>query len=115
MPGVYSTQAFSRLSSHIRDITKLLVTKILTSGFREHGELEPELGPLEADQLLSFWPVQDRTGYGKECERVLAMMVDLSNDGGYACLLCGRKLEGAKWQGLLATLQNAILIIDRFM
>lgn len=76
-----------------------LATKIKESGCAQGHELEPRLGDGRAVQLMSFRSDADWAMYGgKKGESVLTLMVDMSEDGGAACMWCEHRPEKPKWK-----------------
>ena len=98
---------FSERPPEVRDMMTTLATKIKESGFAQGHELEPRLGSGPAIELMSFRPEADWAGYGGEKgESVLTLMVDMSEDGGSACMWCGHRPDGMKWKRTVAHIRE---------
>ncbi len=82
---------FSSLPPRVQDMMNILASKIIDSGFIQRHEPEPRLGDDRANELMSFRPEADWVGYGEKGSSVLTLMVDMSEDGGFACMWCGHR------------------------
>ena len=97
---------FSHRPPEVRDIMRTLATRIQESGFAQGHELEPRLGDARANALMSFRSDADWAGYGKMGESVLTLMVDMSADGGSACMWCEYRPETLKWKRTVAHIRE---------
>jgi len=101
-----SSTPFSKRLPEVRDILNTLATKIIESGFAQGHELEPRLGDARAVELMSFRSETDWAGYGEKGESVLTLMVDMSEDGGLACMWCEHRPDVPKWKRTVAHIRE---------
>ena len=97
---------FSKRPPEVRDIMSTLATKIQESGFAQGDELEPCLGDARANALMSFRSEEDWAGYGKKGESVLTLMVDMSENGGSACMWCEHRPKKPEWKRTVAHIRE---------
>ena len=83
-----------------------LATRIGKSGLPQRHELEPRLGDAQAKELMSFRPEAHWVGYGEEGESILTLMVDMSEDGGFACMWCDHRPDVPKWKRTVAHIRE---------
>ena len=112
-PQKYTRQAkrnscapFSERSPGVRGMMNTLATNIEESGFAQGHGLEPCLGDARANTLMSFRPEADWVGYGKKGESVLTLMVDMSENGGFACMWCEHRPQKPKWKRTVAHIRE---------
>lgn len=81
--------------------------RITEAGFPRRHELEPRLGDDQADELMNFRSEADWVGYGGDKgESMLTLMVDMSEDGGFACMWCEHRDETPKWKRTVAHIRE---------
>ena len=97
---------FSKRPPEVRDIMSTLATKIQESGFAQGHDLEPRLGDALANTLMNFRSEADWAGYGKKGESVLTLMVDMSKDGGSACMWCEQRPARSNWKRTVAHIRE---------
>jgi len=83
-----------------------LATRIMESGIPQRHELEPRLGTARAIELMSFQPEAHWLGYGEKGESIFTLMVNMSEDGGFACMWCEHRPDIPKWKRTLAHIRE---------
>ena len=98
---------FSSYPPSVQDMMNTLASRIMESGFPQRHELEPRLGDTQAAELMGFRPEAHWAGYGGlKGESMLTLMVDMSENGGFACMWCGHRDEGPKWKRTVAHIRE---------
>ena len=98
---------FSNFPPQVQNMMNKLAVRIIESGFPQRNELEPRLEDTQAAELMSFRPEAYWVGYGGEKgESMLTLMVDMSEDGGFACMWCGHRDERPKWKRTVAHIRE---------
>ena len=98
---------FSKFPPQVQDMMNRLAIRIIESGFPQRNELEPYLGDTQAAELMGFRPEAHWVGYGgQRGESMLTLMVDMSEDGGFACMWCGHRDSRPKWKRTVAHIRE---------